>query len=149
MKSKRLVGLLLTVCLLVSVVACTAPAPAAVEENGIYTPGSYTASARGFGGNVEVTVTVDANAITAVTVGSNSETEGVGSKAVEELPSAIVAANGTEVDSVSGATLTSTAIKDAVNMALAQARGEEPATAAAIRFDPGTYTGTGRDIMRM
>lgn len=144
MKSKRLVGLLLTVCLLVSVAACTAPAPAAVEENGIYTPGSYTASARGFGGNVEVTVTVDANAITAVTVGSNSETEGVGSKAVEELPAAIVAANGTEVDSVSGATLTSTAIKDAVNMALAQARGEEPATAAGIRFDPGTYTGTGR-----
>ncbi len=52
-------------------------------------------------------------------VGDNSETEGIGTKAIEQLPDAIVAANGTEgVDAVAGATVTSKAIFTAVNEAL-------------------------------
>ncbi len=85
--------------------------------------GEYTAAGKGIGGDVPVTVTVKDGKISDVTVGDNSETAGIGTKAIEQLPEAIVAANGTDgVDDVSGATITSKAIKSAVNDALAQGK---------------------------
>ena len=84
--------------------------------------GTYEGSAKGIGGDVPVTVTVEGGKITAVEVGENSETQGIGSKAIEQLPAAIVEANGTDgVAAVSGATVTSKAIFEAVNAALANA----------------------------
>ncbi len=81
--------------------------------------GTYTGDGKGMGGSVPVTVTVEGGAITSVEVGDNSETDGIGTKAISELPGAIVAANGTEgVDAVSGATVTSKAILSAVDAAL-------------------------------
>ena len=89
-----------------------------------YTDGEYTASGKGIGGEVPVTVTIKNGKISEVTVGDNSETQGIGSKAIEQLPDAIVEANGTEgVDAVSGATVTSKAIFTAVEEALEQAKG--------------------------
>ena len=91
-------------------------------EAGALTDGQYEASGKGIGGNVPVTVTVEGGVITAVEVGENSETQGIGTKAIEQLPDAIVAANGTEgVDAVAGATVTSKAIFTAVEDCLAQA----------------------------
>ena len=87
--------------------------------NAAYADGTYTASGKGIGGDVPVTVTVEGGKIASVEVGENSETQGIGSKAIEQLPDEIVAANGTDgVDAVAGATVTSTAIFDAVNEAL-------------------------------
>ena len=61
--------------------------------------------------------------VSEVTVGDNSETQGIGSNAIEQLPELIVEANGTEgVDGVSGATITSNAIFTAVEEALEQAQ---------------------------
>ena len=85
--------------------------------------GEYTAEGKGIGGKVPVTVVVKDGAVAEVTVGDNSETQGIGSKAVEQLPALIVEAGGTEgVDGVSGATITSKAIFSAVEDALAQAQ---------------------------
>ena len=56
-----------------------------------------------------------------MTVTSHNETEGIGSRAVAELPGASVAAQSVDVDGVAGATMTSNAIKTAVSEALAQA----------------------------
>ncbi|MFR5602039.1 MAG: FAD-binding protein [Lachnospiraceae bacterium] len=109
------------------------------EETGIYTPGTYSASAKGYGGDVTVTITVDTNAITDVVIEGADETEGVGSKAIEELPKAIMEAQNAEVDSISGATVTSKAIQTATAEALAQAKGEEKETAS-VNMKPGTYT---------
>ena len=94
----------------------------APASDAAYTDGSYTAEGKGIGGTVPVTVTVKDGKVAEVTVGDNSETQGIGSKAIEQLPDAIVAANGTEgVDAVSGATVTSKAIFTAVNSCLKQA----------------------------
>ena len=87
------------------------------------TDGDYTAEGKGIGGKVPVTVTVKDGKVSEVKVGDNSETQGIGTKAIEQLPAAIVAANGTEgVDAVSGATVTSKAIFSAVDEALEQAK---------------------------
>lgn len=102
------------------VIDILSPSPALAATATQYADGEYFAEGKGIGGKVPVTVTIDGGAIVDVEVGKNSETQGIGSKAIEQLPSAIVAANGTEgVDAVSGATVTSKAIFDAVNTALA------------------------------
>ena len=70
-----------------------------------------------------ITAEVKDGKVATVTVGDNSETQGIGSKAIEQLPDAIVKANGTEgVDAVSGATVTSKAIFSAVDEILDQAK---------------------------
>ena len=90
---------------------------------GSYKDGEYTAEGKGIGGKVPVTVTVKDGKISDVTVGDNSETQGIGSKAIEQLPALIVEANGTEgVDAVSGASVTSKAIFTAVEDCLEQAK---------------------------
>ncbi len=102
--------------------AAAAEAAATTTDVSAVADGTYEGSAKGIGGDVPVTVTVEGGKITDVTVGENSETQGIGSKAIEQLPALIVAANGTEgVDAVSGASVTSKAIFDAVNAALASA----------------------------
>ncbi len=93
-----------------------------VGEGADFIDGFYYADGKGIGGKVPVTVTVERGKIASVTVGDNAETAGIGTKAIEQLPDAIVVANGTEgVDAVSGATITSKAIFTAVDDCLGQA----------------------------
>ena len=85
-----------------------------------------------FGDPVEVEVVADAGTIYSVTVVKNNETQGIGSIAVDQLPGKIVEAQSAEVDGVSGATMTSNAIKAAVAEALEQIGfGAAPAEAPA------------------
>ena len=86
---------------------------------GSYADGTYEGTGKGIGGDVPVTVTVEGGKIASVEVGDNSETQGIGTNAIEQLPALIVEAGGTEgVEGVSGATVTSNAILDAVETAL-------------------------------
>jgi fumarate reductase flavoprotein subunit len=95
---------------------------AAAAASGSYKDGTYEGTGTGHGGEVPVTITVEGGKITSVEVGENQETQGIGSKAIEQLPAAIVAAGSLDgVDAVAGATQTSQAIFDAVTAALAEA----------------------------
>ena len=108
--------------------------------------GEYKASSKGIGGDVPVTVTVKDGKIAKVEVGENSETEGIGSKAIEQLPDAIVKANGTEgVDAVSGASVTSKAIFTAVEDCLNQAKGGTDAAATTTLAD-GEYKASAKGM---
>ena len=98
---------------------------------------TYTSTQQGFGGKVVVTLTMEGDKITKVEVEGNEETEGIGSKAIEELPSKIVEANGVDVDVVSGATVTSNAILAGVQDCLNQASGKEISD---VKMKAGTYT---------
>ena len=83
---------------------------------------SYTATAFGFGGDVTVTVVLNGSDIVDVKVVGDKETSGIGTNAIDQLPAAIVAADSADVDVVSGATITSTAILEAVQEILDQAQ---------------------------
>ena len=72
------------------------------------------------GGEVKVKVTMDGEKIAKIEVLSHNETAGISDPAFATLPDAIIAANSTEVDAVSGATKTSEALIAAVNDALSQ-----------------------------
>ena len=83
--------------------------------------GDFTGTAKGFGGDVTVTLTLTDGKITGCTAEGADETEGVGSKAIEQLPGEIAESGSIAVDGVSGATVTSTAIKEAAAAALTAA----------------------------
>ena len=84
-----------------------------------YGDGVWRGVAKGMGGNITVTVTVAGGHIVSLTVDRHNETQGIGTKAVEQLPSKIVQANGLSgVDAVTGATVTSKGIFTAVDQAL-------------------------------
>ena len=93
----------------------------AAPEGLTFTPGTYTGTADGYNGPVELSVTFDENAITGIEVVNSAETAEVGTVAYDILIDQIIEANGTGVDSVSGATFTSFALKSAVNMAAEEA----------------------------
>ena len=83
--------------------------------------GDFTGTAKGMGGDVTVTLTLEDGKITGCTAEGADETEGVGSKAIEQLPGEIAESGSIEVDGVSGATITSNAIKEAAAAALTAA----------------------------
>ena len=97
--------------------------PALAEEKGLYTPGTYSATATGMG-DVTVTMTFDANAITNVVVDTSKETTGFGLEKGGEFAERILAAQSAEIDAVSGVTVTSQAVIDAAKACIAQAKGE-------------------------
>ena len=74
------------------------------------------------GGEVKVKVTMDGDKIAKIEVLSHNETAGISDPAFASIPAAIIAANSTEVDAVSGATKTSEALIAAVNDALSQVK---------------------------
>lgn len=90
---------------------------------------TLTGSAEGFGGQVTATLTVEDGKITACALEGADETPEIGGKALEELEGQVVAAGGYEIDGVSGATVTSTAVSKAVADALGE-EIEEPETEA-------------------
>ena len=83
--------------------------------------GDFTGTAKGFGGDVSVTLTLADGAITGCTAEGKDETQGVGSEAIAKMPGEIAESGSIAVDGVSGATITSTAIKEAAAAALTAA----------------------------
>lgn len=138
MKKNNILACVLAGALLLSGCSNTAASGSA----GKYTAGTYEATAQGYGGSVTVTMTVDADSITDVKAVGENETEGVGSKAIEQLPGAILEAQSCEVDGIAGATFSSDAVLAAAKDCLAQASGTQ-AEPASVKMAPGTYTGQG------
>ena len=87
-----------------------------------FTAGTYTGTGEGYNGPVEVSVTFDDKAVTAIEVTSSKETEHVGDIAFDIMIPQMIEANGTGVDGVSGATFSSRALKTAVNAAAEEAK---------------------------
>lgn len=111
---------------------------------------TLTGTAEGFGGDVTVTLTMEGDKITACSITGDGETPDIGGKALADLEKQIVAANGIEIDGVSGATVTGNAVKAAAAQALGieieetEAETKETETAAPaekVEIDGGLQIG--------
>ncbi len=104
----------------------TTAAQAETEAAGVaakYTPGTYTASAQGLG-TVQMTATFDENQLIDISLDLSNETPTIGGTAEEELISQCMAAEtSADIDGVSGATLTSNAVRKCYEDCVAQASG--------------------------
>ncbi len=134
---KKALSRVLTVLMAVSLVGCSSTGSTGTSSStGKMKEGTYTASAMGMNNMVEVSVDVTADSIKAVTVTSNEETPGIGGQLkdskdkvmtagglspVDLIPQEIVEKQSLSVDNVTGATITSAAIKSAVGDCLKQA----------------------------
>jgi fumarate reductase flavoprotein subunit len=152
---KRVLSMLLCILLAFGLAGCTQevpainPTPAPTPEpaaQGKYTPGTYTAQAKGFGGSVTVTIEFDSNAITNVVIDGPNETVGIGMMAVEKMPEMIKEAHGADIDAVSGATITSTAVLQAVDTVLNAAMG---VSAMKAKMAAGTYSAEAYGFMQI
>ena len=115
----------------------------AMAEAGTYT--GVGDSEIGGKGAIEVSVTVDENGVvTDIQVTKNGDTAGIADAAVEAMPDRIMAAQSANVDGVSGATMTSEAIKMAVLDAVTAAgldtvKWSTYAATEAAKADDATY----------
>ncbi|MDO4633457.1 MAG: FAD-binding protein [Eubacteriales bacterium] len=92
----------------------------------VYTAGTYSASATGAMGDVTVTMTFSETAITDVVLDLSKETPDIGQAAGETLMQAILDSQSSEIDTVSGASMTSGAVQKAAAKCIKQAKGEIP-----------------------
>ena len=115
---KRAVSLILAGSLALSLAACGGSASSTSTTASSAAGTTLTGKGDGFGGVITATVTMEGDTITAVSFDAPDETESVGGAALSTLAEQIVAANGTEIDGVSGATYTTNGCKAAVLNAL-------------------------------
>ena len=100
----------------------------------------YSASAKGFGGDVKVSVEVENGKLLSVSASGEKETAGIGDRALKDLPARIMKTGSARVDAVSGATVTSSAVLRAAEKALCLAGLSRPPE---IKMKSGEYTGEG------
>ncbi len=105
----------------------------ATNDTMSFKPGVYTGESQGFGGKLTVKVTVDANSIKSVEVTANNETPSIAGKAITDIPAAIVENQSVAVDTVTGATFASKAIKEATTQALITAGGSLEAISKEVK----------------
>lgn len=109
---------------------------AAASASAGLVPGAYTASFPGRNGDITVTVLVSEDAIVKIEVASHTETAQFGGKALAEMPQQMVDAQSVQVDTFTGATVTSNALKAAVADCLGQAGNAGAFSEAPVPGDP-------------
>ena len=136
---KKLIGLLLALCLLVG--ACPVLAEAA------YTPGTYTKEVPGMHGPLTVEVTVDENKILDAKMTAHMETPGMGDEAAKFVMQQIVDNQSLDVDLLSGATVTSRIVLSAVTDVLKEAGADVDALKAKRERDYDQTTEYTADVV--
>ncbi|MBR2570653.1 MAG: FAD-binding protein [Clostridia bacterium] len=115
---KRTLSLFIVLCLLALSLSF------AGAEGNAMNPGTYYGVGNGRNGAIVVAVTVSENAIENVQVVASQETWNTGSVPVKEYPALIVENQSLNVDIVSGATISSVAMLNAVRDCISQAGGD-------------------------
>ena len=95
------------------------------SAEGIYTPGTYTATAQGMG-TVKMTAVFDANSIVSIDLDLSEETPSIGQAAKDAIIEQLMNAQGSDIDGVSSATITTNAAKNCLEQCIAQAKGGAP-----------------------
>ena len=86
-----------------------------------YKDGTYTGEADGFGGTIQVEVKIEKNKIAEINVVSAEKEDGAYLSMAKDIIPKIIDAQSADVDTVSGATFSSTGIKNASEQALEKA----------------------------
>ncbi len=133
---KKFLSMILTGFMVFSLVACSSS-----SKPTEFKPGTYTGTAEGYAGDVVIEVTLTTDKIENVVVVSQNETPDIGGAASEKLVAEIVKTQSIQVDTVTGATLTSNAVIEATTAALKEAGVD------ASKLEPIT-TGTNEAIVK-
>lgn len=94
------------------------------DSDNVYKNGTFEGSGTGYGGTITVQVTLEDDTITAVSVVSAPGEDSAYLSQGENVINSIISEQNTDVDTISGATFSSTGILEAVNDALSKAENE-------------------------
>lgn len=94
---------------------------ATADSDNVYKDGTYTGEAEGYGGTIQAEVTLAGDEITSINVVSAPGEDSAYLSQAESVIDSILSAQSTDVDTVSGATFSSTGILNAVDAALGKA----------------------------
>ena len=119
---KRMITGIMSVALVCSMTACASSATGTAASK--MNDGTYDASAVGMDGKIAIHVSVASNKIQKIEVTDQNETAGVGDCALNTVADAVVAQQSLNIDSVSGATISSAAMKSAIGDTIKQAGGD-------------------------
>ena len=139
---KKLLCLFISLMMLFGAVSFAEPVP----EEKLFTPGTYTAEAQGIFVPVKVQITVTGTEIVSVLIDATGETPELGGVAAGSMAEAILNAQTPNVDALSGATLTSNAIKAAATEAL-QAAGADISVLDARRRDTAVGSAEKKEVV--
>lgn len=114
---KYLIGFL-TLMMCLSLSACSEK-----SAESLYTAGTYEATEMGMNGEVQVVAEFSESKLLSVVATGEKETKGIGDQALEELAVTVVEKQSAEVEVVSGATVTSTAMLNALQTCFDKAKG--------------------------
>ncbi|NMD38885.1 MAG: FAD-dependent oxidoreductase [Christensenellaceae bacterium] len=115
---KKILSIILTLCMLMSGIILA-------NAEMAFTPGTYDATVKGFGGDLKLEVTVDETSIKEVKIIEHAESPGISDPAITKLPALIVEKQTVALDTISGCTVSSTAILAAAKDALLKAGATE------------------------
>ncbi|HBV68718.1 MAG TPA: flavocytochrome c [Clostridiales bacterium] len=124
--------------------SCSSQQADAPAQEGLYNVGTYTGTGKGINGDVLLDVTFSADAITDIAVKEHNETKGISDPAFKKIPTAIIENQSLQIDTVSGCTISSNAILEAVADAVTQAGGN----ADELKAKEVAVKGPGEDIER-
>lgn len=145
MKKNKLLALILCMVLGIGLfTSCSSQQIDAPSQEGLYNVGTYTGTGKGINGDVLLDVTFSADAITDIAVKEHNETKGISDPAFEKIPTAIIENQSLQIDTVSGCTISSNAILEAVADAVTQAGGN----ADELKAKEVAVKGPGEDIER-
>lgn len=166
MKAKRIISLLLSAAMLLTFTACSqtaatpSPSPKGPDTPGAestpdnqqpaglaFTPGTYEAETPGRNGTLRLCVTVDETSILSVDILDHSETATLSDTPLTEIPAQIVKYQTLNVDTITGATLTSYAVLRAAENALGQAGGDLALLKAPVEKEKTVYEDTAVDVV--
>lgn len=141
---KKSLILLLVFTMVFSLVGCNSakPSGSTSDGSGLFKPGTYTGEGKGIHGTIEVEVTVSENEITDINVVKHDETPGVSDLAISDIPKNIIKSQSLAVDTITGATLSSQGILDAVEQALEKAGADIEALKSKKADDSPTSNAT-------
>ncbi|WMJ77097.1 MULTISPECIES: molybdopterin-dependent oxidoreductase [unclassified Sedimentibacter] len=127
MNIRRLLCFIIVIAMVLSIVGCSSPSKApdetAVPASVQMKPGTYTETVKGLN-DMTVEVVLSETKIESIKIVNHNETEDISDNALTQIPEKILAEQNVEVDVVSGATLSSTAIITAVKQAIEKAGGD-------------------------
>ena len=131
-KKSNLIGLCIIVVITVIFLLCVGPITKYVKGMGRikgsieqYTEGTYTGIAKGFGGDITTTIVVSKTDIESVKIEGPNETPNIGGAAIPKLKTQIMKLQSADFDIISGATITSEAVRNSLKKAMAAAKGEK------------------------
>lgn len=124
LKRKHLLAVVLLLILSFSLAGCAGGKADNDQENSLFKPGTYEGEGKGINGPIKVSVEVDSDKILEIKVLEHSETPTVSDLALEQIPTMVVDSQSLNIEAISGATMSSNGILEAITDALTKAGGD-------------------------